>query len=241
MVKKNTWIPLAVGPALLVLTGLLLIPGRSAGKWGTILCLGDSLTESRFGSYPPYLAHYARKYGYRLRVSLQAYPGYTSGEFLSALRRNGLPQLGSADIVLVMLGTNDVRRDHDHTATATFRRNLEDICDLIRLSGGDTAKPPELVLLTIPPIVPKPDSPFDRDSVRQAREEVVPTIRQLAQERDTEVIDIFGFFRRHPDLLPGIHPTPEGYRRMAAYIFRSLRPLIAPYQIRQKTGDGQRD
>jgi lysophospholipase L1-like esterase len=54
-------------------------------------------------------------------------------------------------------------------------------------------------------------------------EEIVPAIRKLGQEQEIHLIDLYEFFKKRPELLPGVHPGKEGYRAMAEFIFTQIR------------------
>jgi len=201
---------------------------------GQILCLGDSLTENPDGGYIHYLSHLLKKRGYRLSVISAGRPGHTSGEYYRYLRQSSILTRTRPDFILLMLGTNDVRIDQDHTPLPRYRAQMTQIIRLILENTRHPGRDPRLILMTVPPIF-QPDLPsFDHRSIRRIKEEILPTIRKLGQIHGLMVIDIHRFFQDHPGLLPGIHPRPEGYRQMAAWIIRSLRPFIRQYRANSR-------
>ena len=40
------------------------------------------------------------------------------------------------------------------------------------------------------------------------------------------MVDNYRIFEERPDLLPGVHPTTEGFRRMAGNWYETIRKII---------------
>lgn len=100
---------------------LLIRPPRPSNRPSVILCLGDSMTEGEYGGYPAYLRRLAKTKFPGVRVLSAARPGNNSREYLAFLRNSDLLRKGNPDIVLLMLGTNDVRIDGDRSSLSEFR------------------------------------------------------------------------------------------------------------------------
>ena len=99
--------------ALLILFALLLTCSPSQ-RGVIVLCAGDSLTES---PYPRFLKNIFTTAGIRTKVLNFGRSGNTTGEYLSFLLNNkdSLAEK-HPDFVCLLLGTNDVRNDHDNTS-----------------------------------------------------------------------------------------------------------------------------
>ena len=199
---------LFAGTALLLISFLLLFLFlHPRNRTLIILSLGDSLTSSSYGSYLPSLGRALDKAEISHKIVDVGRPGHTSGEYLSFLRNSPSLFTPSPDIVLLMLGTNDVRSDGDKTDREGFRRHMNGIIDLVLAQGS-------------------PD--FDGDSPRRLREEIVPELESLAKTRHLKIVDLRPLFLEHPRLLPGVHPSSEGYRAMGLLIGRSLVKALSP-------------
>jgi lysophospholipase L1-like esterase len=183
------------------------------GRGLIVLCAGDSLTER---GYPPYLQRILARDGVPARVINAGRSGASSGEYASFLMENEERlREERPDVVLIALGTNDLRTDHDFTPTEVFRRNIQTIIERFRTFRSRGGKTPEIFLSTIPDI-PLGDLPvFDAGSARRVEAEVNPVIREIASAADLPVVDIHAVLAGRNDLLPGVHPSPEGYRLMA--------------------------
>jgi lysophospholipase L1-like esterase len=180
-----------------------------------ILCAGDSLTAK---AYPHFLQRLLHADGIAARVLNYGISGNTSQEYLEYLRdpvrEEGL-QWDRPDIILLQLGTNDVRVDGDFVPVEKFVVHMREILKYFQKFISRTADPSQIVLAVIPPIPSATPFPFSPESQRRVVEEINPAIRELAREFRLPLVDNYGIFVGRPDLLPGVHPTREGFRRMA--------------------------
>jgi lysophospholipase L1-like esterase len=197
---------------------------RPAGT--IILCAGDSITEH---GYPRFLQRRLRSEGLTVRVINEGKSGNTSGEYLAFMRRE-LARLKAArpDVILLQLGTNDIRMDGDHTPLEAFECNMRAILDLFAEFRSRAGRPPAILLGTIPHVPEGTPWPFTSESVLRVEEEINPALRALAAERDLILVDNHAVFAEHPDLLGAadVHPTPDGDRALAASWRRALAAVI---------------
>ena len=183
-----------------------------------ILCAGDSITA---GGYPGRLYLKLKEAGIDAQVVNCGVPGYTSREFLHYMMLEAPLRKTNPDVVLLQLGTNDVRSDFNHATTEQFIANMRQIIARIKAQEG-AGRRPALLIALIPPVV-KDFPSFSRESVRRVTEEINPAIRKLAAEHRLILIDHYSLFAEHPTWMDGIHPTPEGYQAMADNWFRILK------------------
>jgi acyl-CoA thioesterase I len=199
---------------------LLLLPFfisacASSPRGVVILCAGDSLTAK---AYPHFLQRLLNADGIAARVVNQGVSGDNSGEYLAWLTdpvREEAILWHRPDIILLQLGTNDVRVDGDHLDTGQFVANMKNIIEHFRGFISRTADRSRIVLALIPPVPEGAPFPFSAESSRRVREEINPAIARLAREYGLPLVDNYGIFVERPDLLPGVHPTTEGFRLMA--------------------------
>jgi lysophospholipase L1-like esterase len=210
---------------LVVLMAMVLPPACSKPRPGTIiLCAGDSLTAQ---AYPRHLGRIARAAGLRTRVLNYGRSGFTSGEYLRFLRnKNGAIAAERPDAILLLLGTNDVRVDGDRTSTPDFEKNMNAILDIFQDFRARSGRAPVILVASVPPVSEDSGFPFSAESSRRVREEINPLLKRIAEKRAIPLVDHYSLFVRSPRLLPGIHPSEEGYREMAANWFRALKPYL---------------
>ena len=189
-----------------------------------ILCAGDSITAE---AYPHFLQRLFARDGVRARVLNYGRSGFTSGEYRAFLGKN-LDRMcrERPDAILLQLGTNDVRVDGDRTPTPEFEANMRAILAAFKGCRSRSNRPSLLFLATIPPVPKDTPLPFSAESVRRVEEDINPAIRSLAVEESLPLVDNHGLFLSRPDLLPGIHPSRDGYRALAANWYGSLRPRL---------------
>ena len=82
------------------------------------------------------------------------------------------------------------------------------------------------MLATIPPVPPGTPLPFSDESIRRVEEDINPAVRSLAAEESLPLVDNHGLFLSRPELLPGVHPSREGYQALAANWYGALRPRL---------------
>ena len=204
-----------------------LVPAGSDARPGPIIiCMGDSLTESEFGYYPKHLQGLLKQQGIAAKVITAARPGNTSGEYLDYLKRSGILEKIRPDMTIVMLGTNDVRVDRDHTPLSRYRHNMIQIISRIKAGKAFRRSPTTIFIASIPPIFKIDLRTFDESSKKRVEEEIVPAIRNLARQEQIHFIDVFSFFQKRPELMAGIHPRKRGYFGLARFIFDCIRPYL---------------
>jgi lysophospholipase L1-like esterase len=204
---------------------LLIRPPSSPHRPPVILCLGDSMTEGGYGGYPVHLRRLVKTKFPRVRVYAAARPGHNTREYAAFLRNSDVLRKYRPDIVLLMLGTNDARTDGDKSSLNEFRQEMNRIVDMIRAGGvGKYRGPGAIFIATLPPIFSIDLPNFSEESRRRIVGEINPAIRRLARERNLNLVDVERLFRENRDLLPGIHPSAAGFRRMAETFFAAIRP-----------------
>lgn len=189
-----------------------------------VLCAGDSLTES---SYPKFLKNILISEGTRAKILNFGRSGNTTGEYLNYLLNNKESLAKKhPDIVCLLLGTNDVRNDHDRTSNEQFYTNMKDIIAIFSQFKDPNGKKTRILLSTIPPIPEEVSFPFSPESQERVVNEINPLILKIGKEENLPVVDNTTLFLKEPGLLPEVHPTEEGYRRLAHNWFKALQPLI---------------
>jgi lysophospholipase L1-like esterase len=190
-----------------------------------VLCAGDSITAE---AYPHFLQRIFNSEGRKAKVLNFGRNGHTSGEYLSFLEKNRARlEAASPDFVLLELGTNDVRADIDLTPTPVFKSNMKKIIEIFRGFKSRSGKTTVILLATIPPIPDGTPFPFTPESVARVEAEINPALKSISQEERIPLVDHFALFSKEPGLLRGVHPTPEGYRRLARHWFEALQPFLS--------------
>jgi lysophospholipase L1-like esterase len=186
-----------------------------------LLCAGDSITEA---GYPRYLRKILKNEGIQAKVLNKGKNGHNSREYLTFLEKNQEAFSESTpDFVLLQLGTNDVRIDHDQVSASDFYNNMKQIIDLLRRLKTRTGKNCHILLATIPPIPEDTPFPFAQDSGKRVKEEINPIIQKIAHEEKIPLVDNYSFFLQSPHLLPDVHPSREGYKVLAQNWFKALK------------------
>lgn len=190
-----------------------------------VFCAGDSITAE---AYPHFLQRIFNSEGRRAKVLNYGRNGHTSGEYLSFLEKNRARlEAECPDFILLELGTNDVRADIDLTPTSVFKSNMKRIIEIFRSFKSRSGKTPVIFLATIPPVPEGTPLPFTPESVARVEAEINPALKSISQEERIPLVDNFTLFFKEPGLLRGVHPTLEGYRRLARRWFESLQPFLS--------------
>jgi lysophospholipase L1-like esterase len=190
-------------------------PGKvkTSAKSGTKLaCVGDSITGG-FGvtkgmTYPDQIAKMlgnnceVRNFGLGGSYLL----GYQSTvEFKNAKDFN-------PDMVVIMLGTNDVRPLAWKNSKPNFVRNY---LSMIKQFSELASKP--RVFICYPPTITEPDG--SEDNIL----ELIPLMDDVARQANVGIIDIHGAFIGKGELIPDkIHPNDAGQTVIATTIHKAL-------------------
>ncbi len=217
---KNRLFLLTPGSLLLILA-LLFSCSSPPPESYIVLCAGDSITEM---GYPPFLDRLLKREGIRARVINFGQSGHTSGEYLRFLQKRESELAESyPDFVLLQLGTNDVRNDHDQTSADDFYDHMKEIIRIFQHFKTRSGKDPRILLATIPPIPEGTPFPFSTKSANRVKEEINPIIHKIAAEKKCAIVDNFTVFLRSPHLLPEVHPSDQGYQVLAQNWLAALK------------------
>lgn len=222
---------------------IIVIYGDYVGFWGKSLerpvhdgqvrvaCIGDSITygmrvkNRRQNCYPSVLqkmlgeGYNVRNYGINNRNAMadSPYPYTEEKQFKESLDY-------APDIVLLMLGTNDSKKEIWKDATV-WRKDYEKLVD----SYAELPNKPKIILLTpatLHKITRKDGSEgFSFEMQDTALEEICSTIRDVASDRGLVLIDLHSttsgcvsaFYK------DGVHPNNEGARLIAEQICAVLQ------------------
>ncbi len=190
-----------------------------------VLCLGDSITESTWGNYPAQLDKMFKKNHVPFKAISQGRPGNTSGEYLTFFLKSDMLEKYNPDVIVIMLGTNDVRIDSDNTPTPKYKDNMLKIIKHIRDFAKKNDRLINIYLCTIPPLFVPSLHTFTEKSSMRIEKEIIPEILKLSVDHNLKLIDIHSMFMKNKDLLPGVHPSPGGYYMIAKTIFNRISGL----------------
>lgn len=193
----------------------------------TVYCMGDSITygkgvpeeERAEGAYPAVLGkllgpHYeVVNYGASGRTLLDIpEKSYRATGYLEIVK------LQQPDIVIVMLGSNDSRRERWDAgkykeAYLAFVRELQDI-----------ESTPDIYIMSPPEAFPGEDGNVIygiRNDI--IHDEIGRIVREVAGETGVHMIDLYAVTEDHPEYFyDGVHPNKEGYAIMAQAIYEQL-------------------
>ncbi len=136
------------------------------------------------------------------------------------------------DIVVIMLGTNDSKHrddgslDADH-AVNNWQYRADYVPDYEALIARfRQANPAVKVYVCLPtPCFPGRWGINDKT----IHDEIIPMVRQVAQETHATIIDLYAALSGKGDLFPDtVHPNKEGARLMAAAIYHALTGRTPP-------------
>jgi lysophospholipase L1-like esterase len=187
-----------------------------------ILCAGDSLTA---GSYPEWLQSKCDEEKRDIIVINKGVKGHTSREYLIYMEQQKILKACDPDIILLQLGTNDVRIDADNTPTSQFIEHMNLIIKKMIVYQNSKGKTPAILISSIPPITTTSPT-FNKDSVRRVEHEINPVIKRLAEKWNLLFVDNYQLFIENPELLPDIHPNEKGYKAMAENWYKALVSVI---------------
>jgi lysophospholipase L1-like esterase len=198
-----------------------------------IMPLGDSITLGVNGGYRNGLYTSLTEDGYTVdlvgslndeytRVADHDHEGH-SGFTTGNVRENIEAWLGAdPDVVLLMLGTNDIAWWIAESPLDVAVR-LEELVDFILASRSDMV----VVVATIAPLAPMLVEPDDRERADLANEYNASIRTRFASNPRVRVADVNAALTV-ADLYDGVHPSEEAHARIAQVWAQTLRPLLPP-------------
>lgn len=205
-----------------------------------VSCIGDSITygtnsnDPAAMSYPVYLQ---RLLGYDYYVEKYGAPSHSliESDSPSFLNHDYFTQSVNAapDVVIVMLGTNDCRTQKwddsaykdwtDPARTENFLSSGEKLINAYRSANADVQ-----IILATSPTVPQ-DEWLGTDWTARIKKYGNPLLKQLANELNCELIDVFSFSEDHPEMFEGgdgLHPQNEQYSILADGVYSLIKDII---------------
>jgi lysophospholipase L1-like esterase len=145
----------------------------------------------------------------------EGHPGWRIDDI--AGRADGWIRTHEPEVVLLMIGTNDVIQNRDLGAAP---QRLDALIDQIA-----TAAPASRILVaSLTPL-----SRADREERVQAYNAAIPGIVAAKAARGMAVsfVDMHSALSASSDLADGVHPNAEGYAKMASVWIAALQPVLA--------------
>ncbi len=230
---------LGVFLSIFIIAPLVLLGDSSAQAPIRVACVGDSITygagieDRQHDSYPAWLGRWPGA-GYDVRNF-----GHSGA---TLLKKGDLPYIRQkeydeavafkADIVVIMLGTNDSKHHggglagNDKVAEnweykADYVPDYEALIAIFR-----NANPSAKIYVCYPtPCFPGRWG-IDDDTIHH---EVIPLVHQVARKSDAKVINLYKPFVGKSDLFPDtVHPNSDGAKMMADIVYHALTGKKAP-------------
>ena len=197
----------------------------STSKKVKVACVGDSITEgigvadAAKDSYPSQLqnilgdTYEVGNFGVSKYAALHTakWPYWDTDKYKES--QTFLP-----DVVVIMLGTNDIKTENWVEGKANF---VKDYTELINVYKNLSSKP-DIFVVSPPPLY------LDvNDEVRppnNLRNEAIDLLKQAAEETNSYWIDVFTAMDNHPELFPDqIHPNEAGAKLLAQTVADGLK------------------
>lgn len=183
-----------------------------------IACVGDSITygmglaEPDKESFPSQLAKLLPD---SVAVANFGFSGATvlaQGDLpYRSLKPFTLAKLYQADIVLIQLGTNDIK-PQNWKFHSQFETDYQALIDVFKAQSNQ----PEIWLVIPPPVL------YTQAGISEDRlvTELIPRLYALAKRNGLPVINLHTLLKGEDDLFSdGVHPNKAGAKRIAEHVF----------------------
>lgn len=218
--KKRSTAILLVILSVFFFAGCSAIPGLSGGTPKIVVCVGDSITsgvgvtDAGNDSYPAQLSkrlgggYQVLNYGVAGSTVIPGSSAYTETSQYKRSLRSG------ASAVVIALGTNDCR-------TAAW--DAEAFEDAYRALVNEIyhAKADADIILVLPPAIYITEYNY---SNKILRDEAIPIIQKVADERGFKTVDAYSAFEGKETLYTdGLHPNEKGAALLAKLVRQAIR------------------
>jgi lysophospholipase L1-like esterase len=188
-------------------------PGHASENAAHVACVGDSITAVT--GYPDYLQALL---GNGSQVGNFGVSGSTVslGSIEPYLHQNAtkVATAFQPNVVVILLGTNDARADV-YPYTANFIKDYK-----MLISQFQQLECNPKIYLALPPPVYENNINI---SSSHLTENIIPMVRQVAQENGLPLIDTYTPLLNHPDyFVDGVHPNSEGAKAIAQAVYQAI-------------------
>lgn len=210
------------------------------GSRANVVCIGDSITlgEGVNGKENFVSLLGASQSGWRM-VNL-ARSGWSTSTYLARRQEVVSAVPPDATLILVLLGTNDVRERATSDIAGAVVRRLDELTDLF----GGRAPGAEIVLMAPPNVYPSRLSArlrragFDETSPYHLKL-VGDGIRQLAIRKRYRYVDLYAVVTDR-NTLDGVHPSAAGHRQISNAILSAVQVMASPGRAERNVSGGPR-
>lgn len=206
---------------------------EQAEEFINIACVGDSLTQGIGAtgwknddytySYPTQLGTLLGS-GYKIgnfgkgSSYVWYYEGRTENLWYPKTVQYGLSNQFDANIVIILLGSNDARVMTNYADSDKFKTELVKIVEHYL----DLESKPKVYVATSPTM-----QLYDRQKEEKLRKYIIPVQREVARELGCPLIDIYDGLYQYFSTKEGLasdnlHPNDAGYKKIAEYIYSHL-------------------
>lgn len=130
------------------------------------------------------------------------------------------------DLVLIMLGTNDMKTEYDLTANDIFE-HLRQTITLIRKEGKGLIRDPKILIICPPRVIFRDDGGIDERMARvvEISKELPVLFQKVANETGCAFIDAGMHIQSSGK--DGYHLDPEAHRKLASVVADEVRSILS--------------
>lgn len=204
----------------------------------TILCYGDSLTWGSVpngGRYPAHLRwpnqlnealgtdHQVINFGLPGRTTIWDEPFLEGRNGLSYIQA-ALETFGPVDVLIIMLGTNDLKR-HFNIGAFEAAKGVEKLIKKARMPNQQVFPYPEIVIVAPPNILsPTGEMAESYSGAVEKSQYFHQHYQKIASQNDCLFLNAAGVLQ--PSTIDGVHLDSKANSQLAAALAELIKPLI---------------
>ena len=153
-------------------------------------------------------------------------PAWTSGEYLDHLKNSEILKKINPDVVIFMLGPDELLKEDPEISPAHFSKNIREIIQIVKNHINPDHSNPIVFNSTLPFVINHRLKPHQILKKNEIESTIVSELINVSKDENIYLINLYDPLKKRPDLLSEIHSDEKKSDFIAGLIFSKISPFI---------------